>query len=76
MSRSWQREEALEALRRYWEVQPNLRLGQILTNAAWFAAPGVDLFFVEDEVITGGLQQLYLLDPTADRSASDSGYED
>ncbi len=41
----------LEALRLYWEQNPDLRLGQIIHNAAWPDYAGDNVFFMEDDLL-------------------------
>ncbi len=52
----------LNMLKRYWKTYPDLRLGQIVENAAHVGhAPGgggPDTFYVEDDVIERGLAEL------------------
>jgi hypothetical protein len=49
--------EVLEALRRAWEANPDLRLGQLVTAAAeeHYSAP---VFYTEDDVMLEGLKKL------------------
>lgn len=47
----------LEALRRAWEKCPDLRLGQIVSNAARQHPAWPDVFSVEDDVILRGLTE-------------------
>lgn len=35
----------------YWEANPDLRLGQIVSNAA----PGQDVFYIEDDVLEASI---------------------
>jgi uncharacterized protein YihD (DUF1040 family) len=46
---------ALELLRQTWSANPDLRLGQIIYNAAYVAAGGIPpnpgLYFMEDDIL-------------------------
>ena len=44
----------LEKLRIYWEANPDLRLGQIISNAA--SMKGVDPFYIEDSVTLAAIE--------------------
>jgi hypothetical protein len=49
----------LAALRRVWERHPELRLGQIVVNAASLGAtPDAPVFYVNDEKMVVGLEKL------------------
>ena len=39
----------LRAVAARWRAEPDLRLGQLLVNAARFGEPSADLFYVEDD---------------------------
>lgn len=45
----------LEVLRAYWVANPDLRLAQIIVNAANPRTPAPEVFYVEDEVIEAKL---------------------
>jgi len=45
----------LDALRRVWEKNPDLRLGQIVSNAARSHCAWPDVFSIEDEDLLRGL---------------------
>lgn len=47
----------LEILEGYWQAFPDQRLGQMILNAADFV--GIDLFYVEDDVLIRGLEGAY-----------------
>lgn len=51
-------------LYRYWEANPDLRLGQLVSNAATKGAgkPINDVFFVEDNVIESGINAFIIQD--------------
>ena len=48
----------LERLRAFWKANPDWRLGQIVFNACDAVAPGVDVFFPEDDEFLRGLNAL------------------
>lgn len=48
----------LDVLKEVWEKHPDLRLGQILVNAAGEHARQGDVFYVEDDVMVEGLRRL------------------
>lgn len=48
---------ALERLGEYWRANPDLRLGQIITNAAAVAG-STSTFYIEDDRLIGGLTAL------------------
>lgn len=49
-------EEMLNLVRKIWEHEPDLRLGQIVDNAASFAEQTIhDLFLIEDDILKKGL---------------------
>jgi hypothetical protein len=49
----------LAALRTVWQRHPELRLGQIIVNAASLGAtPDAPVFYVNDEKMTAGLEKL------------------
>lgn len=50
-------DKTLEVVRSYWHAFPDQRLGQLLHNAADFV--GIDLFYVEDDVLIRGLEGAY-----------------
>lgn len=46
----------LQAIREAWMRHPDLRLGQIVQNAAYAGGwPQMDLFYCEDDVIARGM---------------------
>lgn len=50
--------EILAAIEAYWRKNPDMRLGQIVINAARFAASSCDPFYVEDAALIEGLKLL------------------
>jgi hypothetical protein len=50
----------LVKLARYWNKYPDLRLGQLVTNAADKAVDGNvhDVFYIEDDKMEAGLDRL------------------
>lgn len=50
--------ETLALLEKAWRRYPDLRLAQLISNAAAFGAPSRQLFYVEDEDLLRGLQEL------------------
>lgn len=48
----------LAAVRRIWEANPDLRLAQIISNAARGNRAWPDVFSVEDEELMKGLQKM------------------
>lgn len=46
----------LELLGKIWKQNPDLRLGQLLVNAARPSEPVPKIFYVEDDVLKEGLQ--------------------
>jgi uncharacterized protein YihD (DUF1040 family) len=51
-------EKMLGTLRKVWERNPDLRLGQLI-ETAWHSADGdADLFYMEDDVLWTGLNEL------------------
>lgn len=62
-------DEVLELLREVWTLQPDLRLGQLIYNAARIREPGLsDVFSIEDSSLYKGLVR-YLEQIQVDRSA-------
>jgi uncharacterized protein YihD (DUF1040 family) len=51
-------EEMLPVLRTIWEKNPDLRLAQIIVNAARPEVPCPQIFYVEDDMLLQGLHQL------------------
>lgn len=65
-------DEVISALRAYWHAHPDMRLGQIISNAATPDTPGerrsrsewaqdrppFDPFYVEDDQILDGIRKL------------------
>ncbi|RJP64420.1 MAG: DUF1040 family protein [Comamonadaceae bacterium] len=47
--------EVLAALKRIWELEPDLRLGQLVVNAARPAEPCPEIFHLEDDKLLEGL---------------------
>jgi len=45
----------LDALKEVWEKSPDLRLGQLVVNAAGQHARHGDVFYVEDDVMLEGI---------------------
>ena len=62
-------EQILEALRGIWQVDPDLRLGQLVVNAIRPSQPCPAIFNAEDDVLLKGLseyrRQLLAADPDA-----------
>lgn len=50
--------EVLEALRAYWESEPDMRLGQILGNVSSHMRTTSDPYYMEDDVFLKGLDLL------------------
>lgn len=48
----------LAAVRRIWEANPDLRLGQIISNAARAHGAWPDVFSVEDGDLMKGLERM------------------
>ena len=48
----------LERLRAFWKANADWPLGQIVFNACDAVAPGVDVFFPEDDEFLRGLDHL------------------
>lgn len=48
----------LDVLRAYWVANPDLRLTQIVVNAAHPRTPAPGVFYVEDEVIEGRILEM------------------
>lgn len=55
--------EVLEALRRVWELHPDLRLGQILVIATKPTSPCPEVFHAEEGTLLKGLEELALQVP-------------
>lgn len=51
-------EPMLDALRRAWQRCPDLRLGQVVSNAARSHGAWPDVFSVEDDELARGLEAL------------------
>lgn len=51
-------EPMLAALRRIWEANPDLRLAQIISNAARGTPAWPDVFSVEDQELMKGLLKM------------------
>lgn len=47
--------EVLEALRVAWQLDPDLRLGQLIVNVVRPTSPCPDVFYVEDDKLAEGL---------------------
>ncbi len=66
----------LEKLQIFWEAHPDLRLGQLMDNAVSLGlegAGGIDIFYVEDDIVETGLDKLIRAMPT--RKISVNGRE-
>lgn len=50
-------EPTLAAIRLLWHRYPDQRLGQLLLNVLSIRGGGDDLFYVEDDVLTGWVQE-------------------
>lgn len=50
-------ETVLSELRRIWELQPDLRLGQLLIIAAKPSQPCPEAFQIEDDALIAGLRR-------------------
>ena len=48
----------LQALNRAWQANPELRLGQLIVNAAGLKEPQPGIFYVEDTQLLAGLDKL------------------
>jgi hypothetical protein len=65
-------DEVLELLRVVWTLEPDLRLGQLVYNAARIRDPALhDVFSIEDSSLQEGLVR-YLEQINADRKSSTS----
>lgn len=63
-------DEVLELLRAVWTLEPDLRLGQLVYNAARIRDPELnDVFSIEDSSLQKGLAR-YLEQIKADRKSS------
>ncbi|TQK01174.1 hypothetical protein FBX97_5694 [Herbaspirillum sp. SJZ107] len=61
-------DEVLKLLREVWTLEPDLRLGQLIYNAARISEPGLsDVFSIEDSSLYKGLAR-YLEQIQVDRS--------
>jgi len=49
-------DEILVELRRVWEQQPDLRLGQLIVIATRPKVPCPEIFYIEDDKLLGGLK--------------------
>lgn len=49
-------DEIIERLTKVWKKHPNMRLGQMIMNAEFYAK--VSLFFVEDENLVESVEEL------------------
>jgi uncharacterized protein YihD (DUF1040 family) len=47
--------EVLETLRAAWQLDPDLRLGQLIVNAVRPSSPCPEVFYVEDDKLAEGL---------------------
>lgn len=56
----------LDKLREVWERNPDLRLAQLIVNAAGAIGPCSDIFYLEDEVLLHGLATLETMSPPVD----------
>ena len=52
-------EEMLSTLRTLWKNKPDLRLAQIIVNAARPAVACPQIFYVEDDVLLQGMREIY-----------------
>lgn len=48
----------LEALHRAWQANQDMRLGQLVVNAAGLKEPQPGVFYVEDAQLLAGLEKL------------------
>ena len=48
----------LEALNRAWQANQDMRLGQLVVNAAGLKEPQAGIFYVEDAQLLAGLERL------------------
>ena len=61
-------EQILEVLRDIWEIEPDLRLGQLVVNAIQPKEPCPAIFNAEDDMLLEGLhryRRLLVADPSA-----------
>ena len=66
-------DEMLQLLRQIWIREPDLRLGQLVFNAARIRDPEIaDVYSVEDAVLQKGLRRY--LERIQDRSSGEEGY--
>lgn len=54
-------ESMLTLVREIWEASPDLRLGQLIVNAARPNAPCPEIYSVEDDALASGLRSYQLL---------------
>ena len=61
---SEEKEAVLEALAKAWKAQPELRLGQLITNCLrYHPKPRPCTFFVEDKPLLGALNKIAAGEP-------------
>lgn len=51
-------DKIIERLRALWYMNPDSRLGQLVFNVAARARPGKDIFFIEDDVMLDGIEDV------------------
>lgn len=49
-------DEVLLAIRTAWQLDPDLRLGQLIVNAVRPTSPCPEVFYIEDEKLVKGLE--------------------
>jgi uncharacterized protein YihD (DUF1040 family) len=62
-------EVLLELLRQYWKQNPDLRIGQIITNLSSSKRMSIDPYYIEDDMIINSLKEELSL---RDKDPSDS----
>lgn len=63
-------DETHRLVREIWEKRPDLRLGQLIVNAAAMKKPDIDIFALEDKALRKGLTRLLGVIDNEDRGQS------
>ncbi len=53
--------QILQVLHEIWEENPDLRLGQLIVNAARLTDPAADVFNIEDNALLKGMRDYQLV---------------
>lgn len=53
-------EPTLRILEAVWKENPDWRLGQLISNASYYATEHLDPFYVEDDTLVDGIRNLAL----------------